>query len=248
MTNRAQIFCAVAGPVGALLFGVGLLGAHFIPPTPPLTSMDDVLTLYRENATGIRLCGIAMCFLLTALMTQYTGLSDQIRQINSPQARTWARVQVTLGGISLVPVYGSGICWELATYRLERAPEITQTLNDMGWFYLVTPVAPALIQMFAAGFGTLADKSATPLFPRWYSYFSFWVGVVLMTGLLVPFFKVGPWAWNGLLSFWVAASTLGLWLNVTGMLMIKVAKRQPAAAMAPPADAGYSSAAYSKSA
>src|ERR1700730_18763325 len=108
MTNRAQIFSAVCGPVGALLLFAGLFGAHFIPPTSPSTNMDDVVSLYREHTTGIRLCGIAMFFLLTALMTQYTGLSDQIRQINSPQARTWARVQVTLGGISLVPVYGSG--------------------------------------------------------------------------------------------------------------------------------------------
>src|SRR6266403_5687148 len=147
MTNRAQIFCAVAGPVGALLFGVGLLGAHFIPHTPLLTSMDDVLTLYRENATGIRLCGIAMCFLLTALMTQYTGLSDQLKRIQSPHASTWAAIQVTLGGMSLVPVYGSAIAWAVATYRLDRTPELTQTLNDVGWFCLVHPVAPALIQM-----------------------------------------------------------------------------------------------------
>jgi hypothetical protein len=240
MTNKAQIFCAISGPVGALLFGAGLFAAGFLPPTPPLTSIEDILTLYREHTTGIRLCGIAMYFLLAALMTQYTGLSDQIRRIDAPQAKTWAAVQVTLGGISLVPVYGVGICWQVATYRLERAPEVTLMLNDMGWFYLVTPVAPALIQMFAAGFGTLADKSPTPLFPRWYSYFSFWVGVLLMTGLLVPFFMTGPWAWNGLLSFWVAASALGTWLNVTGVLMVKVARRQVRAA-AHSSDAEYSS-------
>jgi len=225
MTNRAQIFSAVCGPVGALLLFAGLFGAHFIPPTSPSTNIDDVVSLYREHTTGIRLCGISMLFLLTALMTQYTGLSDQLKRIQSPHASTWAAIQVTLGGMSLVPVYGSAIAWAVATYRLDRTPELTQTLNDVGWFCLVHPVAPALIQMIACGLAVLSDRSTNPMFPRWYGFFSVWIGVVLMAGLLVPFFKSGPWAWNGLLSFWLDASALGAWLNITSVFMIKIARR-----------------------
>ena len=225
MTNKAHVLCALSGPVAALAFFFGLLGAGFIPPTPPTMGVQDILGLYRDNITGIRLCAVAMLFLLTGLMAQYAGLSDQIRRIQSPTARTWSTVQVTLGGISLVPVYGSAIAWAVATYRLDRAPEITQALNDIGWFSLVFPVTPAFIQMIAAGFGTLSDTSPNRLFPRWYSFLCFWTAILLMTGMAIPFFRIGPFAWNGLIAFWLPAVVLGSWVNVTGLLMMRVAKR-----------------------
>jgi hypothetical protein len=225
MTNNSQVICAISGPIATVAFLGGLLAAGFLPPTPPTTSTADVVALYQQHVTGIRICAISMLVLLSGLMAQYAGLSDQIKRIQSRTARSWSIVQVTLGGISLVPVYGSAIAWALGTYRLERAPEITQMLNDAGWFCLVMPVTPAFLQMMAAAFGTLSDTSQRRLFPRWYSFLSFWTAVLLMTGMLVPFFKVGPFAWNGMLAFWLPAVVLGTWVNVTAVLMWGVAKR-----------------------
>ncbi|MBK5264556.1 MAG: hypothetical protein JJE34_04875 [Alphaproteobacteria bacterium] len=230
MTNKAQAFAALAGPIAAGFVGVSLFMAGLIPPTPPTIGQAELVTLYTENATAIRIVAIAMLFLLSGLMLQYTALGDQLWEIEGAQARTWARIQVTLGGISLVPVYGTSIAWALASYRPERAAEATQMLSDLGWFFFVFPVAPALFQMWAIGFSVLSDRAARPVFPRWYGYLCFWVGILLMTGLFVPFFKTGPFAWNGLLAFWVAAITLGLWINITGGLMLGVAKRKRPAA------------------
>ncbi|GAY22201.1 hypothetical protein SFOMI_2756 [Sphingobium fuliginis] len=199
--------------------------AGFIPPTPPTMSLTDLVALYSQNATAIRVVAIAMLFLLSGLMLLYSALGDQLWEIEGGSARTCSRIQVTLGGISLVPVYGTAACWALAAYRSERAPEITQMLSDLGWYLFVFPVAPALFQMWAIGFAVLSDKSARPKFPRWYGFLCFWVGILLMTGLFVPFFKVGPFAWNGLLAFWVAAITLGIWINITGALVLGVAKQ-----------------------
>src|SRR5258708_30757922 len=102
MTNRAQIFSAVCGPVGALLLFAGLFGAHFIPPTSPSTNIDDVVSLYRERTTGVSLWGISMLFLLTALMTQYAGLWDLLKRIQSTHASTRSRLQATLGCTTLL--------------------------------------------------------------------------------------------------------------------------------------------------
>lgn len=225
MTNRAQMFAAAAGPLAAAFVGVSMWMAGLIPPTPPTTGQADLVALYTQNATAIRVVAIAMLFLLSGLMLLYTALGDQLWDIEGAAARTWSRIQVTLGGISLVPVYGTAATWALAAYRPERSPEITQMLSDLGWYLFVFPVAPALFQMWAVGFAVLSDRAARPKFPRWYGFLCFWVGILLMTGLFVPFFKVGPFAWNGLLAFWVAAVTLGSWVNLTGVLVWSAAKR-----------------------
>jgi hypothetical protein len=36
--------------------------------------------------------------------------------------------------------------------------------------------------------------------------------VLFVPGLFVGFFVRGPFAWNGILSFWVAAAAYGTWL------------------------------------
>lgn len=233
MINRAHRFCAVMGPLAAIFFLLMLWPmAGFFPPTDPSLDADAILALYQSNTVGIRLGAVTVLFCLTAFTTFYIGITSQMLRMQGPFARTWALVQAGIGLMSLIPLYGTSISWAVAAYRLDRAPEITQALNDFGWMCLVMPVTPALVQMMAIGFGTLSDKSAEPVYPRWYGYAAFWVGVLLMTGLGVPFFKDGPFAWNGVIAFWMPAIVLGTFLNVTAVLMYKAAPRLGADRMA----------------
>jgi hypothetical protein len=226
MTNKAQAFCAVMGPLAGVLFLVTLWPlAHFLPPTDPGLSASEIVAVYTRNVTGIRLAADTTLIFLAAIGAFYAGITSQMLRMQGRHARTWAFVQLALGEMSLMPVYGTAICWAVAAYRLERAPEITQALNDVAWFCLIMPVAPALIQFLAIGFGTLSDTSSTPVYPRWYGYLAFWIGVGLMVGLSVPFFKHGPFAWNGLITFWLAALVLTTFLNINGYLMYAAAKR-----------------------
>src|SRR5260370_990258 len=51
--------------------------------------------------------------------------------------------------------------------------------------------------MIACGLAVLSDRSTNPMFPRWYGFFSVWIGVVLMAGFLVPFQGPGTDLKNG---------------------------------------------------
>jgi hypothetical protein len=53
-----------------------------------------------------------------------------------------------------------------------------------------------------------------PVFPRWVGFLNFWLAVCYTVGALLPFFKRGPFAWNGLFGFWLAVVSFFGWIFV----------------------------------
>ncbi|MGW3953030.1 hypothetical protein ACWEKM_19415 [Streptomyces sp. NPDC004752] len=86
---------------------------------------------------------------------------------------------------------------------------------------------PAIGQATVVGVAILADKRPTPLLPRWSAYLSFWMAFLFLPSMLLTFFKTGPgpFAWNGILSFWVAAGAFGAWFLAMTYLMVRAASR-----------------------
>ena len=82
------------------------------------------------------------------------------------------------------------------------------------------------MQNIAIGAAIVGDKSANPIFPRWVGFFNFWVAILFIPGALIPFFKSGPFAWNGLFSFWIPATVFGVWFIVMLTMLLKAIDRQ----------------------
>jgi hypothetical protein len=223
--NPVEAACAWAGFVTMGFFGLALISASFIPPTSPALTAEQLKEFILEHQVGIKFAGVLMLAALTGFLTLYTGISMQIRRMGGPNAQRLSLLQLSLGAMSLVPIYTTALNWALAAYRPERSAESIQLISDMAWFNLVMPVTPALVQMFAIGFATLSDTRADPIYPRWYGYAAFWVGGLLMAGLTVPFFFTGPLAWNGVVAFWMPAFVLGTFVIVTAVLMLRAAKK-----------------------
>jgi hypothetical protein len=49
--------------------------------------------------------------------------------------------------------------------------------------------------------------------------------VLLLPGFAVGLFKVGPFAWNGVIAFWVPAVVFGIWFNLMIFAMLKAIKQ-----------------------
>jgi hypothetical protein len=58
------------------------------------------------------------------------------------------------------------------------------------------------------------------VFQRWVGYLNAWVAVLLVPGVLVLFFNTGPFAWNGVLVFWLAATAETIWF-VTMLVVLR---------------------------
>ncbi len=105
-------------------------------------------------------------------------------------------------------------------------------LNDLSWIFAVLPWPPAFMQNIAIAAAILTDKSANPIFPRWVAYMNIWVSLAYIPGGLLPFFKSGPFAWNGILVFWLAGSVFIIWFVAMTVMLLKAIKRQEREAVA----------------
>ena len=72
----------------------------------------------------------------------------------------------------------------------------------------------------------MADCGKQPVFPRWVGYFNFWVGLLFVPGGMITFFKSGPFAWNGIIAFWIPASVFGTWFLVMTPMLLKAIQQQ----------------------
>lgn len=224
-----QKLCAWGGPWCAAFFGVGLLLAGFVPPPAPGLDAASVAALYQNNTTGIRL-GMVLSLLGIAGYVALVGvISAQLRRIPGV-GRLAPDLQTGAGSIGVLTVMFPVMLFGIAAFRPERDPALTQLLNDVGWLIII-PAFPTFLAQFAAiAFGILQDQGSQPVFPRWAAYFNAWVGVLFVPGGFAYFFQSGPFAWNGLLAFWVAAGAFFVWLLVMCGLVLRAVNQQAATA------------------
>ena len=63
--------------------------------------------------------------------------------------------------------------------------------------------------------------AAKPVFPRWFGYLNVWVGFLLVPANMIIFFKTGPFAWTGVIGFWLPAAVFGAWYLVVTYVLLK---------------------------
>lgn len=85
-----------------------------------------------------------------------------------------------------------------------------------------------VLQSLAIGLCILGNESSEEVYPRWLGYASLWVAFLSMPGALIPFFKTGPFAWNGLFGFWLAVIAFFFWFSSMYVYTVKAIRGQQA--------------------
>ncbi|MET0983808.1 MAG: hypothetical protein ABW034_00230 [Steroidobacteraceae bacterium] len=65
-----------------------------------------------------------------------------------------------------------------------------------------------------------------PIFPRWFGWFNIWIVIIYLPGSFIALFKRGPFAWNGLLAWWIPLTLFVIWMVATTYLLLKAIERQ----------------------
>jgi hypothetical protein len=224
MAKNAQIACAVSGFLAIFTFMLmGKIGG-FMPPPPPMMPADQVAQFYAMKADHIQVAIIVQMCGLPLLLIFYAGLSAQIRRIETG-VPVYAYISLAMGIMSVGLMFVGCFFWAAGAFRPDSSPEIIRMLNDVGIFALIAPSSPATVQLGAIGFAILGDRSASPLFPRWFGYFSLLAAVLVLPSIFVIMYKTGPFAWDGAWGNFGPMIGAVIWALLAQYFMIQIARR-----------------------
>ena len=228
MNRRIQLVCAWCGPVFLVLFGIGLVAlAGFVPPPAANDTAQEVVKLYAEHRVKVQ-AGLALMLFSTAFIAPWVAvISTQLRRIRVDGIHTLVYGQLVAGGAFLFVVIAPVMAMIVASFRPERNPEITQALNDLAWIPFIMVFTTLTAQMAIVAAAVFLD-AAEEVFPRWVGHFSAWCAVLLLPAVLIPFYKEGPFAWDGIFQFWLAAALFFGWFAVMSVALIESIKTEPA--------------------
>ncbi len=227
MAYRNQVISALGGIVFGLglLMGWGLMAGHMIPPSAPSDSAERIAQLHSDHELRIQL-GMAITLATLAFLVPFgSALATQMRRMEGGQ-RTLADAQMGCAILTAGVVTMGMTLFAITSFRPDRNEEITYLLSDMSWIAFTMPVSGIMVWMLVTGLAILGDRAPEPVFPRWSGYFSFLGASLTAPGYLVPLFKQGPFAWNGLLAFWVALTVAFAWVALMVVLTIRGARNQ----------------------
>lgn len=228
MSTIDQKIAAWGGPFCAVMFGAGLVLAGFVPPPAPTLDANQIAEFYASRSIQIRGGMVLGLFGMAGYAALVGAVSAQMSAMKGP-SRLPALLQLGAGSIGVLTVMFPIMIFAIAAFRPERDPALTQLLNDAGWLMII-PAFPTFIAQFCAiAAGIFQDQPTAPVYPRWVAYLNLWIALLFIPGGFAYFFRTGPFAWDGLLAFWLAAGAFFVWLMVMTPMTLRAVKRQSGA-------------------
>lgn len=207
MNKLVLKLCSWSGAVAVVMIGLGFLGAGFVPIPSPSLSAAETANLIMENRHAIRV-GMIVSMVASALLIPYAVMMCiHMRRIEGRHSPL-AFIQLGAGAILALEFIYLLFFWQVATFRVDRAPELIELLNDMAWVPFVGLSSTLIMQAMVFGIAILLDSGKSPIFPRALGYFSIFSGISFVPGTFNVFFMSGPFSWNGIIAIYLPAIIL----------------------------------------
>jgi hypothetical protein len=224
--ERAMVW---SGLVVIVLTFAGFILARLLP-VPPGANLDPVhiAQFYGAHPTSTRLGFLLATIGLSFLAPMTAAIAAAMLRIKDAPP-VLALLQV-IGGVGVVMMTViPTILLNVAAFRPDRNPTVTQAISDIAWLLFVTPIPLFFFQEVPIAVAILMDRSPRPAFPRWVAYANLWIPLTFLPALLPYFFKTGPLAWQGLLVFYLGLATFGAWVVVMMWALLKANRQVPEA-------------------
>ena len=219
-------FCAWNGYVFMFVFVVawGLFSGNCPPYSADLPAAD-IAAFFREQKQWIRLgMVISMTFVICYLIWAVAIARVMAKVVGKDSVLL--DLQVWGAGLTVVPVLISQAFWLTGAFRPEGLPDaVLQMLYDMAWLLIDLAYATTSVQMIAIGVAFLSDDRAEPLVPKLLAWYGIWVAFSFAAECLMPFFKTGAFARDGLLNFWVEFPIWFAWAPLLTYYILKAIPR-----------------------
>jgi hypothetical protein len=195
-----------------------LLFPGFRPPMSPQMSPEAVATFYREHTTSVRWSMILFNWFCVALIPILMLIVERMRGMAH---RTPIMRYCVIGVAAAAPIVflTSTVFWLLAAFRPDRAPDLTQLYNDLGWITFTCGIPFLVCLCLFLALAIFFDRQSTPVFPAWVARFNVLVAIALIPAGFAGLALSGPFAWNGFFGFWLKNIAIALWLIVMAVIV-----------------------------
>ena len=225
---RFQLISAWCGPAFLVTFVLfwGVIGQNLPNPSPAL-SATDLAARYSQNLGEIRLGFIVSLIIVCLYMPWCSYISARMAKIEGGYP-VLANLQLIGGALTVMVVSFSACFWAIAAFRPERDPALIQLLTDTGWLVIDLQYACTTLQMVALALAVLSDRKnkATPLMPNWVCYLTIFCAVSFFPASLTGVLKTGPFAWNGVMSYYFPYFCWLCWEIIASTYLIKDVRRR----------------------
>ena len=199
---------------GALFVVTGWLP----PPSPSLTAAEVTDVFSQRGMFRIALAFAA--FFSPFFISITVSIAIQMRRMEEGlPILTWT--QLSMGLLGCVALNLPPFFWLALSFRPDIPGSLMVTLNDFAWFQMIGATGPLFIQLMAIAVCIFTGGKTDHIYPRWVAFLSIFIMLGVWPGVLIPFFKTGPFAWNGIISFWVIAISFFVWVGVMYVMTLR---------------------------
>ena len=213
----------------AALTVIGWLGiANFYAPVPADVGMEATKAWFTVEHRWPIIIGCSIfyvaCGFLVPASIQFGLMLARIEG----RAPLWSITTAVSGIFISLIIFLNACAWIVAAYRPETSADVIQSWYDWAWFAFLLGWIYLALEMFATGAVEMMDKRAQPMIPRWFTWLTFAGAASLLTAAGPAFFQSGPFAYHGLLGFYVPMAVWGTYLLGTTWFMLKELDRKAA--------------------
>lgn len=232
-TRRGLWICWWIFPAFYTLFAVIFVPlTRVMPPPSPGMSVPEIAAFFAAHRAGIQI-GFGLLMVVIGGGSILNGLvAHQMRRMTVNPAFAYGYI----GTLAVGAIPGcllAAFLFLTAALRPERDPHILALLYDTGLLSFVGSMGCFAAQYLILAVAIFLDRNK--IFPNWFAYVSLWQVVTELLAGPVFVFRRGPFAWNGVISFWEGTAIFGVYIACLIMLVRKAIERPPGARPRPEA-------------
>lgn len=218
--------------ISLLIFGFVFYALfRMVPPPSPSLTPVEVVAFYSAHAFDIKLGAVIASVTSAFLIPFSVVLGFQLARIEEGSP-VWSVLAVIGGSLTCIFLVLPPILWGVAAFTTSRPPELTALVNEIanlslittGQFYIFSTVPIIYV-------GLKAKPDPYNPFPRWVCWLTAFLTIIGETGIVAFMFKTGPFAWDGLLAFFIPFGVYFFWIFALYYLMFSALKRQAKAGL-----------------
>ncbi len=192
----------------ALTVGICVLGRATPPPRPDVSGRQAEMW-FEKHQFGIQL-GFTFLLIIAGGAALSNGIIGYFMKRMS-SGRGFAYAYIAAMAVGAIPGFQILLaCWLTATFRPDRATDHIYMLYDLGMLSYNGSLGCFTAAYLVLAVAILYDRNN--IFPKWFAYVSIWQVVTEILASQMWLFHSGAFAWNGMITLYIAVVIFGVWV------------------------------------